>query len=282
KGCDIDADWQKFKKDKSYDNYMRAHRVKVGKMEAVSPPGWGGTVKHMADKHKGISNPHALAWYMYEKGDSSHKKAPKGTGAKHVSEKTAKKRSKALKMKSAYPQIGGLRAGGPGSGRHPEGGFVSHPPFKGPTRIGRSDVHPRNEYNEHANKEVRDYLQRNGFKSTGANDDPHKEVVYSKHSEHSNPGEDDTFSGSETHSVIVYPNGEWEHSSESSHSGSGLSTLSALRFGNGKSSWTGRDIKSSKKKMHGGPLTPTTTTKLPDDVMEESTQEASKASKRKR
>jgi len=107
-GCECDANWQKFKKDPTYDHYMRAHRVKVGKMEAVSPPGFGGTVKHMAKDHKGISNPHALAWYMYEKGDKSHEKAPKGTGAKTVSKDVAKKRSKALS------------AGGPGSGRHKE------------------------------------------------------------------------------------------------------------------------------------------------------------------
>lgn len=96
-GCDCAANWQKFKKDPTYDNYMRAHRVKVGKMEAVAPPGFGGTVRHMAKDHKEISNPHALAWYMYEKGDKSHKKAPKGTGAEHVSKEVKEKRSKALK-----------------------------------------------------------------------------------------------------------------------------------------------------------------------------------------
>jgi hypothetical protein len=98
-GCDCDANWQKFKSSNNYTNYVNAHRVKSGKVEAMSPPGWGGTVKHMVDNHPNIKNPHALAWSMYEKGDQSHKKAPKGTGAKHVSEKTAKKRSKALKKK---------------------------------------------------------------------------------------------------------------------------------------------------------------------------------------
>ena len=99
KNCKCAASWDAFKKDPTYDHYMRAHRIKVGKMEAVSPPGFGGTVKHMQENHKNISNPHALAWYQYEKGDKSHIKAPKGTGAKTVSKKTASKRSKALKKK---------------------------------------------------------------------------------------------------------------------------------------------------------------------------------------
>lgn len=34
--------------------------------EAVSPPGWKGTVEHMK-KHKDISNPWALAWWMSKK-----------------------------------------------------------------------------------------------------------------------------------------------------------------------------------------------------------------------
>jgi hypothetical protein len=54
----------------------------------------------MQDKHPEISNPHALAWSLYEKGDKSHKTAPKGTGAKHVSKEVSEKRSKALKKKA--------------------------------------------------------------------------------------------------------------------------------------------------------------------------------------
>lgn len=100
KGCECAASWQSFKKDPTYDNYMRAHRVRVGKMEATSPPGFGGTVKHMKEDHKEISNPHALAWYMYEKGDKSNVKPPKGTGAKTVSRKVRKERDKALKKKA--------------------------------------------------------------------------------------------------------------------------------------------------------------------------------------
>ncbi len=40
--------------------------------QAVSPPGWEETVKHMK-KHPEIDNPWALAWYMKNKGYESHK-----------------------------------------------------------------------------------------------------------------------------------------------------------------------------------------------------------------
>ena len=38
-----------------------------------APPGWSGTVKAMK-KHKDISNPFALAWYMKNKGEKPHYK----------------------------------------------------------------------------------------------------------------------------------------------------------------------------------------------------------------
>lgn len=41
------------------------------KMDEVAPPGWSGTVKAMK-KHKKITNPFALAWYMKKKGDKPH------------------------------------------------------------------------------------------------------------------------------------------------------------------------------------------------------------------
>lgn len=44
--------------------------------EAVSPPGFGKTVEHMK-KHKEITNPFALSWYMYNKGDEPHYKEDK-------------------------------------------------------------------------------------------------------------------------------------------------------------------------------------------------------------
>jgi len=37
----------------------------------VSPPGWKGTVKAMK-KHKDITNPWALAWWMKDQGDKPH------------------------------------------------------------------------------------------------------------------------------------------------------------------------------------------------------------------
>lgn len=41
--------------------------------EAKSPPGWGGTVEHMKERHSDeIDNPFALAWWMKNKGYKSH------------------------------------------------------------------------------------------------------------------------------------------------------------------------------------------------------------------
>ena len=39
----------------------------------VAPPGFSGTIKKML-KHKKITNPYALAWSMYKKGDKPHEK----------------------------------------------------------------------------------------------------------------------------------------------------------------------------------------------------------------
>jgi len=45
---------------------------------AVSPPGWGGTVEKMKEKHPEIDNPFALAWWMHNKGYEPHyKEKPK-------------------------------------------------------------------------------------------------------------------------------------------------------------------------------------------------------------
>lgn len=46
----------------------------IEEMDEKAPPGFEGTVKAMK-KHKEIDNPFALAWYMKNKGDKSHKKA---------------------------------------------------------------------------------------------------------------------------------------------------------------------------------------------------------------
>lgn len=50
--------------------------AEIKKLEAKSPPGWGGTVKHMKE-HTDIDNPFALAWYMKNKGYKSHVKDDK-------------------------------------------------------------------------------------------------------------------------------------------------------------------------------------------------------------
>lgn len=54
---------------------LRKHaaRLKELLVAEVAPPGWENTVKRMK-KHKDISNPFALAWYMKNKGDKPHKK----------------------------------------------------------------------------------------------------------------------------------------------------------------------------------------------------------------
>jgi len=60
------------------DAAMKHGLIKSGKVikEAVSPPGWGGTVEEMK-KHKEITNPFALAWSMYNKGYKPHHKEKK-------------------------------------------------------------------------------------------------------------------------------------------------------------------------------------------------------------
>jgi hypothetical protein len=40
-------------------------------LDEVSPPGWEGTVKAMK-KHKDITNPWALSWWMKGRGNHSH------------------------------------------------------------------------------------------------------------------------------------------------------------------------------------------------------------------
>jgi hypothetical protein len=45
---------------------------KKKEVDAVAPPGWEGTVKHMKS-HPEITNPWALAWYMKNKGDTPRK-----------------------------------------------------------------------------------------------------------------------------------------------------------------------------------------------------------------
>jgi len=51
----------------------RENPGEVMTVNEVSPPGWSGTVKAMK-KHKEISNPWALAWWMKNKGAKPHYK----------------------------------------------------------------------------------------------------------------------------------------------------------------------------------------------------------------
>jgi hypothetical protein len=68
------ADWEMTIRDPDGDE-----KIQIGpggqqaqmQEEAVAPPGWEGTVKHMK-KHKEIDNPWALAWYMKNKGAEPH------------------------------------------------------------------------------------------------------------------------------------------------------------------------------------------------------------------
>lgn len=48
--------------------------------EAVSPPGWGGTVEHMKDRPE-IDNEFALAWWMRNRGYEPHHKERKKKGS---------------------------------------------------------------------------------------------------------------------------------------------------------------------------------------------------------
>ena len=312
-GCTVGANWQAFKKDPTYDHYMRAHRVKVGKMQAVSPPGFGGTVKHMAEDHKDISNPHALAWYMYEKGDKSHKKAPKGSGAKHISKEVSKKRSKALE------------AGGPGSGRTPYGGA------KPAWQKDSPDKHMLDNFHKEAVKGGYKYKSSSG-PTRGVVEHTYKnstsdvaKIAESKNGNHSfyfpsralhyspmkaleagGPGsgrhkEDKFREGQRVHiRPGYYSNGDWSPKEPSTGrvvekaSNSGIwtvnhggknkyfdeSDISDKPFKSMKSSVdTQRKLRTKMQQeyehgMKAGPLTPTTTTKESNDVMEESPSES--------
>ena len=58
------------------DDFVRRIAEKIldsFEREAVSPPGWKGTVEHMKE-HKEISNPWALAWFMHKQQKPGGKK----------------------------------------------------------------------------------------------------------------------------------------------------------------------------------------------------------------
>lgn len=62
---DVKNRFKEFKAD------CKAGRYKP-EINAVSPPGWSGTVEKMKEDHPNIDNPFALAWYMHKKGDRPH------------------------------------------------------------------------------------------------------------------------------------------------------------------------------------------------------------------
>lgn len=104
--CGLDAAWKQFKADKAYHKSIKAHRVRNGKMEAKSPPGWKHTIEHMKE-HSNIDNPFALAWYMHDKGDTSHKKsAPKGMkGEGGIREQLEQRHESGMHMSKAKKHI---------------------------------------------------------------------------------------------------------------------------------------------------------------------------------
>ena len=59
--------------------------LKPAELKEVSPPGWSGTVKALK-KHKEITNPFALAWYMKNKGDKPHVKPEAKSKKKRMKE----------------------------------------------------------------------------------------------------------------------------------------------------------------------------------------------------
>lgn len=76
----------------------------AAQLDEVSPPGFGGTVKAMK-KHKNISNPFALAWYMKKKGAKSHIKEAQDVLSPDEHSKAAKEFEEAnARYKKAYPK----------------------------------------------------------------------------------------------------------------------------------------------------------------------------------
>ena len=106
--------------------------------------------------------------------------------------------------------------------------YASQGSGSGPTEAERGkldqlrNIAARNDYNERANKDIRDYLRTNGFTESGANTDPTKTIVYTRYN--------DVGDGDVNHTVVVYPSGEWEYTSESNRGGVGLGSLSTLQL----------------------------------------------------
>jgi len=76
-----------------------ANAIMASDKEAVSPPGWSGTTKAMK-KHKGITNPWALSWWM-KKQKPGAKWGPGGKGKLTKTPKPHYKPEKKKKKKSS-------------------------------------------------------------------------------------------------------------------------------------------------------------------------------------
>ena len=118
-----------------------------------------------------------------------------------------------------------IKAGGPGSGQR--GHTTDKPWADGPDKIGHGDVLPRNHYDADKFGAVHSYLTSHGFKTripvVGSSDPSKGQAVF--YSRKAQNADEPDYTGGTTHSVLVYPNGEWEHTSESSHSGFGADSL---------------------------------------------------------
>jgi hypothetical protein len=124
--CECETAWNFARKD---PKFRGAIKLALGE---VSPPGWSGTVMAMK-KHKSITNPWALAWYMKGKGASPHYKPEKktseggpgsGPSGGHLSSlhiDRIKSLGKVQQRKAAYAMRKQSEEGGPGSGRKPGG-----------------------------------------------------------------------------------------------------------------------------------------------------------------
>lgn len=97
-------------------------------------------------------------------------------------------------------------------------------------RIGRGDVLPRSVYHPVIHSAMLAELSELGFSVSGPNSQPALPIIFTMKSgngcdERTDIQGGDGFTGHWVHTVMLYPNGEWEHISEGSHDGIGLSGL---------------------------------------------------------
>jgi len=90
--------------------------------------------------------------------------------------------------------------------------------------VANTALKARSEYDEKRNTEITDHLKSLGFKANSANQDPKKDLVTYGSKVETPTGSGEAL-GATTHTVVVYPNGAWEHYSESTHEGTNLNDL---------------------------------------------------------